>query len=304
MPRCADDIRSTKAIRLGLRQVDRAQGGSCQPASSRGAARATTRCAISGCGPALPIADARKAGRGRCLRLARAQPARGALGGPGADGHATAPRRCRCSPAPGRAATGDEPDADLPPMPPGEAVVHDYRTLSLSLKGHPVQLPARRCSTGAASLRCADLVARAGRRIVEVAGLVLVRQRPGTASGRDLCHARGRDRHRQHHRSGPRSSRRTGEAVLGSRLMAVRGELQREGLVIHVIARELLRPDAAAARAGARPRHRRRRARRAATRRATAPTAATGGRDEAHAASARWPNGRRGRRCPGGRNFH
>jgi DNA polymerase III alpha subunit len=31
-----------------------------------------------------------------------------------------------------------EPDADLPPMPPGEQVVEDYRHLHLSLKAHPV----------------------------------------------------------------------------------------------------------------------------------------------------------------------
>ena len=31
-----------------------------------------------------------------------------------------------------------EPDADLPPMPPGQQVIEDYRHLHLSLKAHPV----------------------------------------------------------------------------------------------------------------------------------------------------------------------
>ena len=37
-----------------------------------------------------------------------------------------------------------EPDFDLPPMPLGEHVIEDYRTLSLSLKAHPAGLLRRR----------------------------------------------------------------------------------------------------------------------------------------------------------------
>jgi error-prone DNA polymerase len=72
--------------------------------------------------------------------------------------------------------------------------------------------------------------------IVEVAGLVLVRQRPGTATG--IIFATLEDE------GGivnvviwPRVFEANRQLVLGSRLMAVRGEVQREGLVIHVIAR-------------------------------------------------------------------
>ena len=36
-----------------------------------------------------------------------------------------------------------EPDADLPPMPPGAQVVEDYRHLHLSLKAHPVSFLRR-----------------------------------------------------------------------------------------------------------------------------------------------------------------
>ena len=83
--------------------------------------------------------------------------------------------------ADGRTAPNEEPVA-LPEMPLGEHVVSDYRSLSLSLKAHPVsflrrELAARRIVETAGLPSCAA-AAR-----VSVAGLVLVRQRPGTASG-------------------------------------------------------------------------------------------------------------------------
>jgi error-prone DNA polymerase len=128
-----------------------------------------------------------------------------------------------------------EPDADLPPMPPGEAVVHDYRTLTLSLKAHPVSFVRPLLDRDGILPSRALADARHGA-IVEVAGLVLVRQRPGTASG--VIFSTLEDE------TGIaniiiwnkvfETNRRV---VLGSRLLAVRGELQREGLVIHVVAR-------------------------------------------------------------------
>ena len=72
--------------------------------------------------------------------------------------------------------------------------------------------------------------------MVEVAGLVLVRQRPGTASG--IIFATLEDE------TGianiviwNKMFEANRRVVLGSRMLAVRGQLQREGLVIHVIAR-------------------------------------------------------------------
>ena len=108
--------------------------------SSRCAARATIPCATSGCAPAF-ARRARTAGGGRRLPLARPRPPRRALGGARPQ-----PRRRQGRPAavPRRATAQLEPEAHLPPMPLGEHVVEDYRHLSLSLKAHPVVLPARR----------------------------------------------------------------------------------------------------------------------------------------------------------------
>src|SRR5436305_12043615 len=75
-----------------------------------------------------------------------------------------------------------EPDAKLPPMPLGAHVVEDYRRLSLSLKAHPTSfMRARLAARGI--LRSETLRSVRNGERVTVAGLVLVRQRPGTAAG-------------------------------------------------------------------------------------------------------------------------
>jgi error-prone DNA polymerase len=75
-------------------------------------------------------------------------------------------------------------------------------------------------------------------RVVTVAGVVLVRQRPGTASG--VIFASLEDE------TGlaniivwPKVFEKYRRQVLGSRMMGVRGQVQKEGLVVHVIAREI-----------------------------------------------------------------
>ena len=77
-----------------------------------------------------------------------------------------------------------EPAVALPAMPLTEHVVEDYVTTGLSLKDHPVRFFRERLTAlGAipnAALRSEDL--RQDMRVT-VAGLVLVRQRPGTAKG-------------------------------------------------------------------------------------------------------------------------
>ena len=74
----------------------------------------------------------------------------------------------------------EEPDAPLPIMALGEHVVMDYGSLSLSLKAHPLAL----LRDGLPGVTAAERLAqtRDGRRLT-VAGLVLVRQRPGSAEG-------------------------------------------------------------------------------------------------------------------------
>jgi error-prone DNA polymerase len=124
---------------------------------------------------------------------------------------------------------------NLPVMSEGEHVVHDYASTSLSLKAHPVSF-VRDSLKQHRILSTADLKTAKDGDLVRVAGLVLVRQRPGTAGG--ICFMTIEDE--------------TGFAnlvifqslfdtyrkeILQSRLIMVEGQLQIEGEVIHVIVR-------------------------------------------------------------------
>lgn len=73
---------------------------------------------------------------------------------------------------------GAEPDAQLPLMPLSEHVAADYQTLRLSLKAHPMQI-LRPVFDAERVLSCAATEAKRGGTLVRVAGVVLVRQRPG-----------------------------------------------------------------------------------------------------------------------------
>jgi error-prone DNA polymerase len=129
-----------------------------------------------------------------------------------------------------------EPAVALPAMPLTEHVVEDYVTTGLSLKDHPVRFFRERLNAlGAlrnAALRGEDL--RQDMRVT-VAGLVLVRQRPGTAKGvifmtledeTDIANII----------VWPKAFENNRRTVMTARFLAVRGRLQRAGLVIHVVA--------------------------------------------------------------------
>jgi error-prone DNA polymerase len=76
----------------------------------------------------------------------------------------------------------DENARPLPLMPLPEQVVADYQTIRLSLKGHPMQFLRSRF-TAEGVVACKDVCHANDRRRVRCAGVVLVRQRPGSAKG-------------------------------------------------------------------------------------------------------------------------
>jgi error-prone DNA polymerase len=126
-----------------------------------------------------------------------------------------------------------EPDAKLPPMPLGAHVVEDYRRLSLSLKAHPVAF--MRARLDARGVRRAEALAtlKSGDRVA-VAGLVLVRQRPGTAAGVIFMTLEDE--------TGianlivwPKAFERLRAIVIGARFVAATGKLQSESGVVHLI---------------------------------------------------------------------
>jgi error-prone DNA polymerase len=76
----------------------------------------------------------------------------------------------------------DENAKPLPEMPLPEQVVADYQTVRLSLKGHPMEF-LREMFTKERVVACQDISHRNDKRRVRCAGVVLVRQRPGSAKG-------------------------------------------------------------------------------------------------------------------------
>ena len=76
----------------------------------------------------------------------------------------------------------DEHAKPLPEMPLPEQVVADYQTIRLSLKGHPMEF-LREMLSRERVVACRDINHENERRRVRCAGVVLVRQRPGSASG-------------------------------------------------------------------------------------------------------------------------
>ena len=127
-----------------------------------------------------------------------------------------------------------EPDAKLPPMPLGAHVVEDYRRLSLSLKAHPTSFMRARLQARGIVRSEALASVKSGERVT-VAGLVLVRQRPGTAKGVIFMTLEDE--------TGvanvivwPKAFERLRAIVLGARFVAVTGKLQNEQGVIHVVA--------------------------------------------------------------------
>ncbi|GAA4434152.1 error-prone DNA polymerase [Ravibacter arvi] len=126
-----------------------------------------------------------------------------------------------------------EPAALLPRMLRGEHVVQDYATLGLSLKAHPVAL-IRRELFSRRVLRAEEVKNWPDGTLVRVAGLVLVRQRPGTATG--ICFITLEDE------TGivnlvafQKIFARYRSQIVRSRLLMADGKLQREGNVIHVV---------------------------------------------------------------------
>ena len=133
---------------------------------------------------------------------------------------------------------GEEPWLELPPMSLGEAVVEDYARLRLSLRAHPVALVRERLARRGIVEARALWTVPAGRR-VRVAGLVLVRQRPGSAKG--VVFATLEDE------TGfanlilwPKVFERFRTTLMVARLLAASGRLQREGRVVHLVAERLL----------------------------------------------------------------
>ena len=132
---------------------------------------------------------------------------------------------------------GPEAEVELPEMALSEHVVNDYQTLRLSLKAHPMQF-LREMLREEKVVSCAELRGMKDGRRVKIAGVVLVRQRPGSARGvvfmtledetgvaNAVVWAKTLERYRR--------------VVMGARLILIEGQVQRHEDIIHVVSARL-----------------------------------------------------------------
>lgn len=129
-----------------------------------------------------------------------------------------------------------EPETKLPTMPLGEHVIHDYRALGLSLKAHPVAFLRERLGRAGVIPNANLGSVRDGRR-VSVAGLVLVRQRPG--KGNAIFLTLEDDKAVANVIFWERTFTRFRPIVMGARFVKVTGKLQSESDVIHIVAEKI-----------------------------------------------------------------
>ena len=135
------------------------------------------------------------------------------------------------------AEAGDEKKVALPLMPWSEHVVNDYRTLRLSLKAHPMSFLRTRVAASRI-LSCADLKQTRDGARVSVAGVVLVRQRPGSAQGVVFMTIED-ETGIANSVIWPKVLERMRKVVMGARLVVVHGRVQRHEDIIHVVAERL-----------------------------------------------------------------
>ena len=130
-----------------------------------------------------------------------------------------------------------EPEVALRQMTRGHNVVEDYGHTGLTLREHPVAF-LRRELRERSIITCAEAMAARDGRWVLAAGLVLVRQRPGSAKGVMFITLEDE--------TGianavvwPKLFERSRRVVLGASMMAINGRIQREGDVVHLVAQQL-----------------------------------------------------------------
>ena len=140
-----------------------------------------------------------------------------------------------------KAAAREQPDEEaqpLPLMPISEHVVADYQTIRLSLKGHPMEFLRTKFEREGA-LACAAVSDANDRQYVRCAGVVLVRQRPGSAKGVVFMTLEDE--------TGianivvwPKVMERFRKEVMGARLVLVEGHIQSSPeKVVHLVAEKL-----------------------------------------------------------------
>lgn len=130
-----------------------------------------------------------------------------------------------------------EPEVELRQMTDGHNVVLDYSHTGLTLRDHPVSF-LRKDLQAKSIITCADAMDARDGRSVYTAGLVLVRQKPGSAKGVMFTTIED-ETGAANIVVWPKLFERRRRVVLGASMMAINGRIQREGEVVHLVAQQL-----------------------------------------------------------------
>jgi error-prone DNA polymerase len=130
-----------------------------------------------------------------------------------------------------------EPEVALRQMTEGHNVVEDYSHIGLTLRDHPISF-LRRDLQHRNIITCNEAMTARDGRWACTAGLVLVRQKPGSAKGVMFITIEDE--------TGPANIvvwpklfEKRRRVVLGATMMAIHGKIQREGEVVHLVAQQL-----------------------------------------------------------------
>ncbi len=130
----------------------------------------------------------------------------------------------------------DEPSVALRPMTAGGEVVEDYGHVGLTLRDHPLSF-LRADLTKRRIVTCREAMRTRDGRWLEAAGVVLVRQRPGSAKG--VMFITIEDETGIANLVVWAKTFEIRRAVLGASMLCVYGRIQREGEVVHLVAHRL-----------------------------------------------------------------
>ena len=132
----------------------------------------------------------------------------------------------------------EEEQLVLPTMKASEHIIHDYETTRLSLKAHPMSFLRKTLKTRGV-LTCRDAMDVAGGATVTIAGIITVRQKPGSAKGVVFL--------TMEDESGianivvwPKIMERFRREVMGGKLLSITGKVQRDiSGVTHLVANSI-----------------------------------------------------------------
>lgn len=131
-----------------------------------------------------------------------------------------------------------EPAVALRPMLAGREVVEDYARTGLTLRRHPVAF-LRQDLAKRRIVSCAEAMGAHERRWLEAAGIILVRQRPGSAKG-VLFITMEDETGIANVVVWQKVFERFRRVILSSSMIAVHGRIQREGDIVHLVAHRII----------------------------------------------------------------